>query len=165
MGKGHRGGRPGRLHVQFGHNDHYKENGQHLVSTADYKKNLGNYVQQVRDQGATPILVTPMCRRIFGENGKIKKSFDDYPNMVLELAQETHTDLIDLYEISFQEFGKMSQEETKDFFLYLLPNKYPAFPEGKKDGVHFQLNGARQLAGWVVKDATRQQLTVAALFR
>ncbi len=153
------------IFIQFGHNDHYKERGEHLVSAEDYKKNLAEYVEQVRAVGATPILVTPMCRRIFGENGKIKKAFANYPDMVVELGQESATAVIDLHEISFQEFGKLTVEETKDIFLYLPPGKYPAFPDGKRDGVHFQLNGAQHLATWVVKDAKRQKLPVAALFK
>ena len=153
------------LFIQFGHNDHYREKGEHIVSTEDYKKNLIQYVEEAKGKGAIPILVTPMCRRIFGENGKIKKEFDDYPDTMKAAAKETSTPLIDLEEISFQEFGKLTQEQTKDYFLYLVPDKYEAFPKGKTDGVHFQKNGARHLASWVVEDAKKQNLPVAKLFK
>jgi len=156
------------LFIQFGHNDHYAYDppkGIALVSTDDYKKNLIRYLNEAKSKGAIPILVTQMCRRVFGEDGKISKSFDNYPDTVKEAAKETGTPLIDLYEISFTEFGKMTKEETKDIFLFLPPDKYPAFPKGKTDGVHFQLNGARKLAGWVVKDAKKQKLKISKLFK
>jgi lysophospholipase L1-like esterase len=151
------------MFIQFGHNDHYKENGQHLVSTEDFKQNLIGYVKEVQEKGAFPILVTPMCRRIYSE-GKISRSFGDYPNMVVEAAKETNTPLIDLHEITYEEFNKLNDDQIKAIFLFLPPNKYPAFPEGKQDGVHFQTNGARKLAGWVVRDAKKQRLKIAELF-
>lgn len=153
------------LFVQFGHNDHYREKGEHLVSTEDYKKLLIMYVDEAKAKGAVPILVTSMCRRIFGEDGKIKKAFDQYPDMMKEAAKETNTALIDLEEISFQDFGKLTQEQTKAYFFYLEPGKYEAYSEGKTDGVHFQKNGARHLARWVVEDAKKQGLPVAKLFK
>ncbi|QDU97723.1 rhamnogalacturonan acetylesterase [Lignipirellula cremea] len=151
--------------IQFGHNDHYKERGEHLVSADDFKTNLAGYVAEIRGKGATPVLVTPMCRRIFDANNKIKKQFANYPEKVIELGREEKVAVIDLEEISFQELGKLTVEETKDVFLYLPAGKYPAFPDGKKDGVHFQTHGARLLAGWVVEDAKKQKLPIAQLFQ
>lgn len=156
------------LFIQFGNNDHYPHDpplGVALVSTDDYKKNLKKYVNEAKAKGAIPILVTPMCRRVFGENGKISKSFDNYPDTMKEAAKETGTPLIDLYEISFTEFGKMTKEQTKKLFLFLPPGKYAAFPKGKHDGVHFQLYGARKLAEWVVKDAKKQELSISKLLK
>ncbi|KAL1635657.1 hypothetical protein SLS58_010160 [Diplodia intermedia] len=46
--------------IQFGHNDQKSEKG---ISIDEYKANLIQFVEDVRDAGGNPILVTPLSRR------------------------------------------------------------------------------------------------------
>jgi hypothetical protein len=82
-----------------------------------------------------------------------------------EVAIATQTPLIDLNVISSNKFSTAGSEGTKEIFLHLEPSKYKNYPDGKTDNSHFQEQGAKQVAGWVVEDAKRQKLEISKLFK
>ncbi len=63
--------------IQYGHNDE-KEKGEGVGALTTYKKSLKNYVEAVKAKGGNVVLITPMHRRTFDENGKITNSHGDY---------------------------------------------------------------------------------------
>src|SRR5205807_2590556 len=70
------------LFVQFGHND---QNQKRDIAT--YKNTLKRYLAEARKREATPVLLTPMQRRNFDTNGKVKDSLGEYPEAVRQTAQ------------------------------------------------------------------------------
>ena len=51
--------------IQFGHNDESQAKPDRYTSPEDYRKNLIRFVTEMRSKKATPILRTPVTRRVF----------------------------------------------------------------------------------------------------
>ncbi len=80
LGEGARD-KPDYMLIQFGHND--EESPQHLPRETnlqtEYPANLKRYVEEARAHGIIPILVTPLTRRYYGEDGKIHSDLLAHP--------------------------------------------------------------------------------------
>ena len=81
------------LFVQFGHND---MKGTAPDALERYTNDLRRVVDETRQRGGTPVLLTPVSRRSFDEAGKIVNSFRGYPDAVKLVAKEKNVPLIDL---------------------------------------------------------------------
>jgi lysophospholipase L1-like esterase len=139
------------LFIQFGHNDQ-KQNWPQTYSEAftTYKQYLRTFIAEARLRGATPVLVTPMHRRTFDPNGKIRNSLGDYPDAVRQLAREENVALIDLNTMSAA------------FYEALGPEKSPvAFGANGSDATHHSAYGAYELARCVVNGIRAAHLDLA----
>jgi len=91
-------GKPDYMLIQFGHNDPQSE--EHLARQTDlkteYPANLKRFVEEARARGVTPILVTPLSRRYYGDGGKIHSDLLAHAEAMKAIAAEEHTPLIDL---------------------------------------------------------------------
>ena len=133
--------RPGDfLLLQFGHNDEKASWPQTYVEAATtYPAYLRVYIAEARRRGATPILVSPVQRRQFGPDGKIRNSHGDYPAAVARVAREENVPFIDLAALSAA------------FYEALGPDQSPlAFSAGGRDVTHHNNYGAYELAKAVV---------------
>jgi lysophospholipase L1-like esterase len=137
--------------IQFGHNDAKKEDStRYAAPHTDYRNNLLLFVNESRSKGAIPILLTPVCRRRFDQNGKFYDVHGDYPGVVRALATEQGIGLIDLHKKSMQLLEKLGAEESKKLFLRAKPGYFTAVRGGKEDDTHFNYNGAVKIAALVV---------------
>lgn len=153
------------LLIQFGHNDQKKEKATHYTDPATtFPEHLSFYIDDARSKGATPILVTPVCRRVF-KDGKMTNTLGAYPDAMRRLAAAKKVDLIDLNAISFEELGKLGEAESVKLFNHQKGGEYPAWPKPQQDNTHFNRHGAEIVAAWVVADAKRQKLAIARLFK
>jgi lysophospholipase L1-like esterase len=144
--------RPGDyLIVQYGHNDE-KEKGDGVGAFTTYQASLKFFVEAARKKGGIPILVTPMHRRTFGDDGKIVNSHGDYPEAGRRAAREEKTPLIDLHEMSRAFYEALGREKSA-----------VAFKEG--DGTHHNNYGSYQLAKSVVEAIRSQKLPLARYLR
>ncbi|MCM3439712.1 rhamnogalacturonan acetylesterase [Metabacillus halosaccharovorans] len=140
------------LFIQFGHNDAKKADVKRYTDPfTTYKMYLKKYIDEAREKGAIPILVTPVERRNFSKQGNIIDSHGNYPSAMKQLAVEENVELIDLTTKSKQLFNKIGPENTKKLFLWLEPFEYKHFPEGKKDNTHLQEQGAYTIASLIVE--------------
>jgi lysophospholipase L1-like esterase len=139
------------LFIQFGHNDEKKQWPQTYVEAhTTYKAYLKTFIAEARLRGATPVLVTPMQRRNFDPQGKIKNTHGDYPQAVREVAAEEKVALVDLERMSVA------------FYEALGPEKAPlAFSAGGKDATHHDNYGAYELAKCVVQAIRDAHLPLA----
>ena len=152
--------------IQFGHNDEKKEDStRYSAPHTAYKQNLLKFVREAREKGAIPVLITPVDRRKFDDDGNsFPKSFrlanthGDYPAVVKEVAKEENVPLIDLQAEDQVLFNKLGPEGTKKIFLWVLPGKYRLLPDGKEDNTHFTQYGAIQIAGLVVRQIRKLDL-------
>src|SRR4051812_13780579 len=81
--------KPDFVLIQFGHNDsHPPQKPEATNAATDYKENLRRYIDESRAIGAKPILVTPMVRRIFGENGKLENELQPYADAMKQVGEE-----------------------------------------------------------------------------
>lgn len=119
---------------QFGHNDQKREELQH---NGRYRENLINFVSEIREKKANPILVTPLARNSFNcDTYEYNDLLIDYANIVKEVSRETDTPLIDLHNFSKQWIINEGREEVKAYF-------YPG------DFTHTNDYGAFKFAGYV----------------
>ncbi|PPJ60097.1 hypothetical protein CBER1_03108 [Cercospora berteroae] len=80
--------------IQFGHNDQKADKG---ISIDDYKTNIGAFIDEVREVGAEPILVTPLTRRGFsGTPPRIVENLAAERNATIDIAKAKSSKYIDL---------------------------------------------------------------------
>lgn len=136
--------------IQFGHNDDViTKTGRHST-LEEYKYNLTKYVKETREKGATPILCTPIQRRIFDSTGVLTNTHGKYPEVVREVAKAMDVVLIDMQVKSDSVVNALGDHESKKLFMHLEPGIYPKYPKGKEDNTHFVEKGARKMAGLFV---------------
>jgi lysophospholipase L1-like esterase len=146
--------------MQFGHNDESKEKVDRYTSPEDYKKNLVKFITETRAKRASPVLLTPVTRRRF-KDGKIQETHADYSRLVLEVAKEQNTPVIDLDKLSRELLQEFGEENSKLLFLHLQPGEHPNYPDGKEDNTHFNELGARKMAQIVLREIKNLNLELA----
>ncbi|MBA9076357.1 rhamnogalacturonan acetylesterase [Rufibacter quisquiliarum] len=133
--------------IQFGHNDAAENKPERYVNVQGYKEYLRLYVNQTRQKGAYPILLTPVTRNYPWKDGKIGNVHGEYPQAVKDVARELNVPLIDLQQLSIDSFSAKGQEYvTEHYFMNLPAGKYKNYPDGQKDNTHFQPEGAKEVA-------------------
>jgi lysophospholipase L1-like esterase len=138
--------------IQFGHNDSKKDDtARYAEPHTDYKSNLLRFVKDARAKNATPILLTPVSRRKFDNQGKPIDLHGDYPVVVRELTAEQNVPLIDLHKSSMQLLERLGADESKKIFLWIKPDLYTAIRAGKEDNTHFTEFGALKIARLVAE--------------
>lgn len=75
------------------------------------------FIQEVRKKKAYPILVTPVYRRRFDDNGLLQNSLGEYPLAMRILAEKEQVPLLDLHKRSFELFSKLGAKKQKKFFF------------------------------------------------
>ena len=133
--------------MQFGHNDGAENKPERYVNIEGYKEFLRLYVQQTREKGGIPILLTPVNRNYPWKDGKLSNVHGEYPQAVKEIAEELNVLMIDLTQRSCALFTSKGKDYiTTHYFMNLPAGVYPAYPDGKKDNTHFQPEGANAVA-------------------
>lgn len=136
--------KPNYVLIQFGHNDsHAPDKPESTDAPTTYKEYLRRYIDESRAITATPILVTPMVRRIFDANGKLVDDLQRYADAMKEVGAEKGVAVIDLHASSKELVEKLGPETSKE-----MANK-------KGDVTHFNEKGARMMADLVMKELSR----------
>jgi len=160
--------------IQFGHNDigpiddkkmrgvipgtsdstkvfRMKDSGKYeLVYTFGWY--LKKFIQDVREKGATPILVTITPRNEW-KDGKIERRNDTYGKWYREVAEQTGTELVDLHNITADYLDKKGGSQDKAMKYY------------KRDHTHTSLLGAKTNAKSVAKGLKANRSPLAEYLR
>jgi lysophospholipase L1-like esterase len=136
--------------VQFAHNDEKDNDGGTLPYTT-YQQYLKRYIDGARERGAHPVLVAPMHRRFFDEQGQIKNTHGEYIEAMRQLADREQVPFLDLASKSKELFEKLGAEETKRIFMWAEPGRYASMPEGAQDNTHFSEEGGIAIARLVAE--------------
>ncbi len=144
--------------IQFGHNDSKQaDTARYAAPQTDYRNNLIRYIEETQAKGATPVLLTPVMRRKFDENGKFIDQHGDYPQVVREVAKQYHLTLIDVHQSSQAVIEQHGVDGSAKLFMHYGPGLFPKHTKGIDDDTHFSPYGARLMANLVadglVKDA------------
>lgn len=152
------------LFIQFGHNDEKKEDpNRYTDPDGEYRLNLIQYIQSARERGGIPVLLTSVSRRRFTANGEPDPlAVGAYPAAMRQVAKETQTPLLDIFEASQQLYRSMGEKESELLFMHLPEKVHPNYPAGVADNTHFSDEGARQIAQ-LVAEAIRQNTELSAL--
>lgn len=147
------------LFIEFAHNDQKANSGVEANTT--YKEYLKNYIQKVREKGATPVLVTSMHRRNFDSAGKLVNTLGDFPEAMRQAANEQNVALIDLNVMSKTLFETLGVEDSKKAFVHYAANTFPAQDKEIHDDTHFSNYGAYQLAKCIVEGIRNSKLGIS----
>jgi lysophospholipase L1-like esterase len=152
------------LFMEFAHNDQ-KPGGNHLDAFTTYKAELKYYINEAKNKGGIPVLVTSTNRRRFDENNKIINTLENYPEAMRQLAQEENLMLIDLNAMSKDLYEALGPEASKKAFVHYPANSYPGQTQALADDTHFNPYGAYQLAKCVVQSIINHNYALKKFIR
>ncbi len=151
--------------IQFGHNDSSKEKVDRYTPPDDYRANLVRFIGEVRAKRATPVLLTPVMRRRFDEDGAVQDSHGVYPDIVREVAAGQRVTLIDMHRKSWQTLARFGVEDSKKLFLQLAAGEHANYPQGVNDNTHFSPRGAEIMASLAAAGIREQKLGLAKFLK
>jgi lysophospholipase L1-like esterase len=146
--------------IEFGHNDEVPTK-RSYTPAPQFVANLKTFIQDTREKGATPVLLTPVARRHFDSSGRLIDTHPVYGPLVIKTAREEQVDLIDLEKLSMDLLKKMGPETSKLLYNQLEPGEHPHYPKGVHDDTHFNELGARKMAEMVLHQLVELQLPIA----
>jgi len=132
--------KPDFILIQFGHNDsHGRTEPKATDAATDFRDFLRRYIRESRSIGATPILVTPMHRRTFTQDGNLSDNLKPYADAMKAVAAETKVAVIDLYGKSGELFQRLGDVGSR------------ALANRADDRTHFNERGAKAMADLVMQ--------------
>ncbi|MDB5121879.1 MAG: lipolytic protein family [Mucilaginibacter sp.] len=132
--------------IQFGHNDEKTDSVHHTDPKTTFRQNLINYIVEVKQKRAYPVLITSITRRKFDDKGILVDTHGEYVTVVRELAHDMKIPLIDLAKKTSGLIQSLGPEESKKLFLNVDSNKYTRLPNGKHDNTHLNVYGATRVS-------------------
>jgi len=149
--------------IQFGHNDASEQKIDRYTPPDQYRANLSRFVAEVRERGGQPILLTPVMRRRFDEQGNFYDTHGRYAQIVRAVAEADAVTLVDMHALSGALLLTLGEDHSRDLFLILPPGKFDNYPAGLDDNTHFSPAGAEIMANLVMNELRRQKLPLASL--
>ena len=138
--------RPGdRLVIGFGHNDEKPDRERSTDPHTTFPDYLDLFIDAARRRGAEPVLVTPVVRRAFDENGVLLGTHGAYPNAVRALTERRGARLVDLERLTARLVSALGPEGSKSFFCH-VPAGTENYPDGLSDNSHLKQGGAAAVA-------------------
>lgn len=148
--------------IQFGHNDEKVDRPKVGSVPEVFAENLRRYVRETREKGATPILLTPIARRHFTDEGALIKTHGEYPDRVRQVAEEMDVTLLDMETLTDAWLRELGDEPSRDYFVWVKPGTSPLYPDGRQDNTHLNVQGAHHIARMVATCLKKQVPALAA---
>ena len=125
---------------QFGHND---QKLPELKAWEGYRENLCRYIQESRERGMHPVLVTPLARNTWkGNSGSYNDLLEEYAAVCAAVGKEMEVPVLDLHGHSCEWIKEQGLEAVKPYF-------YPG------DFTHTNDYGAWRMAGVIAREIKR----------
>ena len=135
------------LFIQFGHNDEKSQDpSRYTDAFTSFKANLKTYIKVARKHKAVPVLISPIERRGFDENGILVFSHGNYVRAMKDVAEEENVAFIDMTYITGMAIEAAGQEESRQWYMNFDAGVWENFPEGKADNTHLTFTGAKLYA-------------------
>ena len=132
------------LLIQFGHNDEKNDPLRHTEPFGSYQENLRFFIREARKAGAYPVLITPIARRLFDDNGSFRPgSHGQYPDAVRQLGEAMQVPVADLTALTENYLAQLGDEASKPLFVW------------PKDNTHLKYEGAVRMAGFLARELER----------
>ncbi len=166
--------RPTWVLIQFGHNDQPGKPGRSTDLATEFPVNLARYLSELRELGATPVLLTPLTRRSFRE-GQLLNELRPWAEATLRVAAEATPPVaaIDLNALSHALVQAMGEDEADR--LAMAPKPSAAEPvaaaasaeragaaKSAFDRTHVGERGAQLFSALVFKELLRVQPALRA---
>lgn len=114
--------------LQFGHND---QKLMHLMAEGGYRENLIRYIEELREKGAVPVLVTPLARNSWrGDDGTYNDLLQPYDEACIRIGEEYHVPVLPLHQKSKDFIRSCGRDRAMRYFYpsdYTHSNDYGAF--------------------------------------
>ena len=132
------------LLIQFGHNDEKADVLRHTEPFGSYRENLRYFIREARAVGAYPVLITPIARRLFDEQGCFRPgSHGEYPEAVRQVGIEMDVPVADLTARTETYLAELGDEASKPLFVWPVDNTHLK-PEGAIKMVSFLCDELRK---------------------
>lgn len=120
--------RPGDFYfIQFAHND---QKLSHLQYNGGYRENIIQYIKEVKEKGAYPVIVTPLARNTWKGDGSYNDLLKDYAEECRKIGKEYHIPVLDLNRRSTDFILDGGLEDRKRYFYpgdYTHTNDYGGY--------------------------------------
>ena len=144
--------------IQFGHNDAKADDPERYAPAfGAYQENLRTFIRGAREQGAIPVLLTPVARRWFKDGKLDRDCHGDYPAAMKQVAEEMGVTLLDITTPTLDWIEGLGDEASRPYFMHLAKGQYACAPEGKEDNTHTVARGARKVTE-IVCEALKAQI-------
>lgn len=141
------------LFIQFGHNDEKDDPARHTEPHGGFKENLVRFIRAAREKEAYPVLITPIARRHFDEDGVfLPGSHGAYPEAVKKTGLEQNVPVVDLTSITEAYLSAVGDVASKAYFMW------------PKDNTHLKPEGAVLMAGFLCRELEKLGTPYADLF-
>lgn len=145
--------------IQFGHNDQKDQDSSRFSNPAtQYRANLERYVNEAREKGAIPILMTSIVRRKFNEKGVLIDTHGNYPLVVRMVANDLKVPFVDLQLLTEQMVIGYGPEKSKELYLHYKKGENAYYPDGKNDDTHLSKSGAGLTAEMALEKLSELQI-------
>lgn len=132
------------LLIQFGHNDEKDDPARHTDAFGSFQENLRLFIRAAREKGAYPVLITPIARRLFDENGSfLPGSHGDYPAAIRQVGAAEAVPVADLTALTEAFLEELGDEASKPLFVW------------PKDNTHLKYDGAVQMVTLLSRELER----------
>ena len=132
------------LFIQFGHNDEKPDQARHTSAFGSFQDNLRLFIAEARSRGARPVLITPIARRLFDENGLFcPGSHGDYPEAVRQVGKQENVPVADLTALTERFLAEQGDEPSRPLFVWPV------------DNTHLKYDGAVKMAGFLASELSR----------
>ena len=165
--------------IAFGHNDQKRSNKFYKEKRwADpkglFREIIRDWVKDVRAKGATPILMSPICRGTF--DGKGEKLVDrehksdgvclrSYRDAMKELSEELKCDYVDMNDLTRELMERVGKEEAMKFFVISTGYRKGKDGEPSKDITHPCKVGAEAFSRLFIENVKSRNLSIVELFQ
>lgn len=140
------------LFIQFGHNDEKKADpSRYADPQGEFTQNLERFVNAARNKGATPVLITPVARRLFAQRDAAYRH-EAWAQAMRDTAGRLGVALIDLTKESMALIARTDMEIVRTQWYMNLPSGvFAHFPDGQTDDTHLQPLGAMAFGGLIAQ--------------
>lgn len=138
--------KPDYVLVQFGHNDQPGHGDRETDPATTYKDYMTTYVREAKSNGIKAIVVTPLSRRQWDKEGKIRPGLLPWADVAKTVAMAEQVPVVDLHALSIAYYEKMGSEKILEIspFKNADPKNPNADTSGQKiDGTHLNEKGGR----------------------
>lgn len=131
---------PNYVFISFGWNDSYMGDPERYCTISEFQSNLKKMIDDTREIGAVPLLITTPTNRGFLPGGYVNNAIRPYCDAMIQAANEKSAAFVDLNAAlvnTYQIFG---------------PNYTPLFGYTPSDILHFGKYGAETVASLIIND-------------
>ena len=165
--------------IQFGHNDEKQDSARHTEPGTTFDENLRRFVREARERKAIPILMNAVVRRNFfqatdgsAEDEALRNTkyedeqvnsdtlIDTHGAYLLSprrVAEQMGVVFIDANRITHDLEQSMGIEGSRRLHMWYRPGEVASIPNGRHDNTHYNVFGARLVAG-LMADAIAEKV-------